>query len=86
MARIKPILVTGSFALTFVAGIAFAQGFTPRIDPELIAARQSLNAAMTHLQNTTDPEVIQIVRARAYIALAETELEPPSGSLTVPLQ
>jgi hypothetical protein len=86
MTRIKTVLVSATLGFTLAAGLAFAQGFTPRIDPELRAARQSLDAAMTHLQRTTNPEIAQIVRARAYIALAETELEPPSVSLTVPLQ
>jgi hypothetical protein len=84
MARIKTILVSATLGFTLAAGIAFAQGFIPGVDPELRAAQQSLVAAMAHLQRTNNPELAQIIRARAYIVLAETELDPVSGAYNDP--
>jgi hypothetical protein len=82
MARIRTILVSTTIALTLVAGIAFAQRdltVPRRADPELSAAQQSLYSAMDHLQKARNSEDAPNVRARAYIALAQTELETERG-------
>lgn len=84
MGRIKTILVSATLGFTLATGLAFAQGFVGRVDPELKAAQQSLDDAMAHLQRTNNPELARIIRARAYIALVETELDPASGAFDAP--
>lgn len=76
MARTKTILVSTTIALTLAAGIASAQ-FPPRPKPEIIAARDSLEDAMAHLQKASNPMRPAIVRA--YIALAHVELQTEPG-------
>ena len=81
MERMKVVLVSATLVLTLAAGLAFAQGgFYGRADPELQAALQSLDEAMTHLQDARNSNFAANVRARAYIALAMTELDPGANS------
>jgi hypothetical protein len=84
MTRTKAIIATASIALTLGATIAFAQRdftYPRRADPELVAAMQSMQDAMTHLQKARAPNSLFITRARAYIALAATELQTEPGEV-----
>jgi hypothetical protein len=89
MARMKTILVSIASGLILAAGIALAQQENPGptlrhygpVDPEIVAAQQSLEDAMAHLQKSRVSRASSIVRARAYIALAGTELEAVPGGL-----
>ena len=82
MAR-KTALIAIALGFTFAAGIALAQGglIPGRPDPELRAAQQSLVDAMAHLQKARNTGSLSNTRARAYIALAETELAEEPGGL-----
>ena len=82
MTRIKTILVMTCAALTLAAGFAFAQGgLMPNLpDREVIAAQDALEEAMAHLQNARNPSSPSVTRAKAYIALAHTELGPTGGA------
>jgi hypothetical protein len=82
--RIKLILASTTVVLTLAAGLAFGQGVVGRADPELRAAQQSLEDALEHLQKARNSESAANVRARAFIALAETELDPAFDSLRRP--
>ena len=82
MTRIKTTFVALSAALTLAAGLAYAQGGLmpyPRPDIEVVAAQDSLEEAMSHLQKARFPASAAITRAKAYIALAHTELVPAGG-------
>jgi hypothetical protein len=82
MTRIKTILVTTCAALTLAAGLAFGQGGLmpyPRPDLEVIAAQDALEEAMVHLDKARIPSAAAITRAKAFIALAHTELLPAGG-------
>jgi hypothetical protein len=81
MTRTKILLVTTCAALALAAGLAFAQGPTPfpRPDREVIAAQDALQEAMEHLARARSPNAVQITRAKAYIALAHTELVDAGG-------
>ena len=81
MTRTKALLVTTCAALTLAAGISFAQGPTPfpRPDREVIAAQDALQEAMEHLSRARSPNALQVTRAKAYIALAHTELLDAGG-------
>lgn len=81
MSRIRTIFASIAVALMLAAGIAFAQGPTPfpRPDIDVIAAQDALEEAMGHLQRTRNPASTAITRAKAYIALAHTELAQAGG-------
>lgn len=82
MSRTKTILVTTCAGLTLAAGFAFAQGGlmpNPRADRAVIAAQDSLEEAMANLQRARFPNSNAITRAKAYIALAHTELADAGG-------
>jgi hypothetical protein len=81
MTRTKSYLVTTCAMITLAAGLAFAQGPTPfpRPDLEVIAAQDALQEAMEHLQNARISNTAAITRAKAYIALAHTELLDAGG-------
>jgi len=82
MTRIKVLVVTAGITLTLGASIAVAQlPYPRRADPELTAALQSMQDAMTHLQKARAPNSLFITRARAYIALAATELQAEPGEV-----
>ena len=51
----------------------------PRADLEVIAAQDALEEAMTHLQRARIPNAAAVTRAKAYIALAHTELLDAGG-------
>ena len=78
MAR-KTALIAIALGFTFAAGIAFAQGGL--IPGQLRSAQQSLVDAMAHLQKARNTGSLSNTRARAYIALAETELAEEPGGL-----
>jgi hypothetical protein len=89
MRKHQTILATASFALTLAAGIALAQGYKPpqllgRPDPELKAARQSLDDALAHLQKSRNSESEEITRVRGYIEQAEAAIDPDFDSLAAP--
>jgi hypothetical protein len=81
MGQIKAILISATIGFALATGIALAADLTipRRADPELNAARQALYSAMDHLQKSRNYAEAPNVRARAYIALAETELETEDG-------
>jgi hypothetical protein len=81
MIRIKIISAGAAAALVLATGLAFAQGLMPypRPDLEVIAAQEALEEAMAHLQKARFPTNSAITRAKAYIALAHTELSPVGG-------
>lgn len=80
MIRIKTI-IAGVAGLALAAGIALAQGPTPFTQPNLdvIAAQEALEEAMEYLQNARAPNATAVTRAKAYIALAHTELVSAGG-------
>jgi hypothetical protein len=84
MTHLRAAVISGSVALMFAASVAVAQ--SPFINPhpladrEVDAAMQSLQDAMTHLAKSRTPNGVAVIRARAYIALAATELQSePTG-------
>jgi hypothetical protein len=85
MTSLRTVVISSSMALTFAASVAFAQAaFTlphPLADPELAATMQSLQDAATHLARSRTPNSAIVIRARAYIALAATELQTEPGGL-----
>lgn len=83
MTGIKTVLISAAIGFALASGIALAADLTipRRADPELNAARQSLYSAMDHLQKARNAADAPNVRARAYIALAQTELETEPGGL-----
>ena len=87
MSRTNAILVSSAVALTLAVGVAFAQGggLYGRPDPEIRAAVESLDQAMVHLQNARNADLAPNARARAFIALAMTELDPGYYGLRRPL-
>jgi hypothetical protein len=76
------IVAGTTFALTVVAGIALAQ-YNPsappqlygRPDPELKAAKQSLDDALAHLEKARSADNQELVRARACIEQAEDHID-----------
>jgi hypothetical protein len=74
-------VVAASLAITLVAGFSFAQWPTPSPRPNLdvIAAQDALEEAMRHLQQARSPNTTAITRAKAFIALAHTELAQAGG-------
>ena len=82
MAPIRILAAATAAVFIFAAGFAFAQGGLmpyPRPDPAVIAAQEALEEAMQNLQNARAPNASGITRAKAYIALAHTELSPVGG-------
>jgi len=80
MTRIKTVFIAVGAAFTLTAGLSFAQGLMPnRPDPAVVAAQESLEEAMVALQKARNPTSSAITRAKAYIALAHTELSPAGG-------
>ena len=83
MTRTKTILVTTCAGLMLAAGLAYAQGGlmpNPSADRAVIAAQDALQEAMSHLQSARFPNSNAITRAKAYIALAHTELVDAGGA------
>ncbi len=77
MARIKTVLVCGSFALTFAAGIAVAQTMMPSRgpDPELAAAQEAVDEAVVHLEHVRNSNNPANMRALAFLALVQAQIE-----------
>ena len=85
MARMQTQIIGMAAALSFVAGMALAQGgLLGPVDNEMKAARQSLQDAMAHLQRSRNSGTAANARAQAFIALAVSELDPTDGSLAPP--
>jgi hypothetical protein len=74
MAAMRLIGLSSALVLTAASGFSLAQGLIGPADPELRAAHESLNEAMLHLNGARNAESAAIVRARAYVALAITEI------------
>jgi len=81
MIRLQIISAGAAAAVVLAAGLAYAQGLMPfpRPDLEVIAAQDALEEAMLHLDKARSPSATAITRAKAYIALAHTELVPAGG-------
>jgi hypothetical protein len=70
MARFPIIVIAAVVGLGLGVAIAATQGI------EIIAAQDSINEAMAHLQKAGDPASdIKRARALAYLLLARTELQ-----------
>ena len=76
MTAMRLIGLSSAIVLTLASRFALAQGLIGPADPELRAAHESLNEAMMHLNRARNEESAAIVRARAYVALALTEIGP----------
>ena len=82
MIRMQIISGSVAAALVLAAGLAYAQGGlmpNPRMDREVVAAQDALQDAMEHLSKARFPRSNAVTRARAYIALAHTELVDAGG-------
>jgi len=82
MIRIQTFAAGVAAGLIMAAGFAFAQGGlmpNPRMDREVVAAQDALQEAMEHLSRARSPNALQVTRAKAYIALAHTELVDAGG-------
>ena len=78
MTRVPPIIASVVAALVLGSSIAFGQYTAPppNMYQEIVAAQESLEEAMRHLQNIRDPSYPVIDRAYALVLLAHTELGP----------
>jgi hypothetical protein len=82
MIRIQIISAGVAAGVVLAAGLAYGQGGlmpNPRLDREVVAAQDALEEAMAHLQMARFPNSNAITRAKAYIALAHTELVDAGG-------
>jgi hypothetical protein len=82
MIRIQMFLAGAAAGLVMAAGLAYAQGGlmpNPRMDREVVAAQDALEEAMAHLSKSRFPSSNAVTRAKAYIALAHTELVDAGG-------
>jgi spore germination cell wall hydrolase CwlJ-like protein len=82
MIRIQTFSAGAAAGLIMAAGFAFAQNGlmpNPRMDREVVAAQDALQEAMEHLAKARFPNSNGVTRAKAYIALAHTELVEAGG-------
>ena len=82
MARSTTLIASTILSVALLGATALAQNdftFPRRFDPELRAAQLSLETAVEHLQKTRNAKSAPNVRALAYIALAQTELQSMTG-------
>jgi hypothetical protein len=89
MTRIKTVLLMATLGITLATGVVVAQGNKPpqlfgRPDPELRAARQSLDDALAHLQRARNSDSEEIIRARGYVERAEAAIDPGFDSFAAP--
>ena len=78
MTRLASIIASVATGLVLGGGIAFAQAPVPppNMHEEILAAQDSLEEAMRHLDNIRGPGFPVFDRSYAFILLAHTELGP----------
>jgi hypothetical protein len=90
MTQIKTIFVSATLGITLATGIVLAQAYPPpqlfgRPDPELKAARESLDDALAHLLKARDSDSERITQARGYVVQALAVIDPNFNSFAAPV-